>query len=104
MLKVIEEEKLLLSSTFIFHFFTGNLNNWWEFETFAKFLNKTRCVIQQYGNYSVDSLGIKLNGITTQGENIADNGGIKEAYRAYRKLFLPKISFFINDFFSFRTF
>ena len=77
--------QLLLSSTFIFHFFTGNLNNWWEFETFTKFLNKTRCVIQQYGNYSVDSLGIKLNGITTQGENIADNGGIKEAYRAYRK-------------------
>jgi len=63
----------------------GNLNNWWEFETFAKFLNKTRCVIQQYGNYSVDSLGINLNGITTQGENIADNGGIKEAYRAYQR-------------------
>ena len=66
-------------------FATGNLNNWWEFETFTKFLNKTRCIIQQYGNYSVDSLGINLNGITTQGENIADNGGIKEAYRAYRK-------------------
>ena len=86
------KKKIATTFKLNFHllFFTGNLNNWWEFETFAKFLNKTRCVIQQYGNYSVDSLGINLNGITTQGENIADNGGIKEAYRAYRKLLLPK--------------
>merc|ERR1719412_1402680 len=63
----------------------GNLENWWEFETFAKFLNKTRCIIEQYGSYRVEDLDLNLNGITTQGENIADNGGIKEAYRAYEK-------------------
>ena len=63
----------------------GNLANWWEFETFSKFLEKTTCIIQQYGNYTADAVNLQLNGINTQGENIADNGGLKEAYRAYGK-------------------
>ena len=39
--------------------------------------------IDQYGNYSVTvgSEKISLNDIITQGENIADNGGVKEAFR-----------------------
>jgi len=61
----------------------GNLANWWETATKDKFLDKANCIIWQYGNYTADSVNKTLNGVNTQGENIADNGGIKEAYRAY---------------------
>jgi hypothetical protein len=43
------------------------------------------CFTSQYGNYTAQQLGIHLNGINTQGENIADNGGVKQAYKAYSK-------------------
>jgi len=62
----------------------GNLVDWWHPETKMRYLKKAQCIISQYGNYTIKALdNMKLNGINTQGENIADNGGIKEAYRAY---------------------
>ena len=65
----------------------GNLEDWWEEETKERYLAKTQCIVSQYGNYSLG--GIAVNGISTQGENIADNGGLKEAYRAYSESQLP---------------
>ncbi|CAM6054298.1 unnamed protein product, partial [Sphagnum tenellum] len=61
----------------------GNLLEWWEKETSVRFLEKTRCMVEQYGNFSSSQVGMHVNGIITLGENIADNGGIKEAFMAY---------------------
>ena len=65
--------------------FSGALVNWWKPETNDNFQEKAQCIIWQYGNYTVDQVGLELNGVNTQGENIADNGGIKEAYKGYGK-------------------
>ncbi|KAI9560850.1 hypothetical protein GHT06_011803 [Daphnia sinensis] len=60
----------------------GNTANWWTPETLANYLERAQCFIDQYNNFTVAS-GSHVNGVTTQGENIADNGGLREAYRAY---------------------
>ena len=64
----------------------GNLGDWFQKDTKDVFIEKIQCLIEQYGNFTEPSLNLSLNGIQTQGENIADNGGIKLAYHAYMKL------------------
>jgi putative endopeptidase len=62
----------------------GNLNNWWTAEDLAKFQAKTKRIVNQFNAYSV--LGDKhVNGDATQGENIADLGGVIMGYEAFKK-------------------
>ncbi|KRF83081.1 neprilysin-2 isoform X3 [Drosophila virilis] len=63
----------------------GNLRDWWQPDTQKAYLKKAQCIIEQYGNYTDNATGLNLNGINTQGENIADNGGVKESYIAYQR-------------------
>ncbi|XP_076451583.1 neprilysin-1-like [Babylonia areolata] len=63
----------------------GNLIQWWDDHVIKRFKERAQCIIDQYSNYTVKEVNAQVNGIQTQGENIADNGGIKEAYRAYRR-------------------
>ncbi|HEU4538442.1 MAG TPA: M13 family metallopeptidase, partial [Polyangiaceae bacterium] len=63
----------------------GNLESWWEPETRKRFEAKTQCVVDQYSAYE-SVPGAKVNGKLTLGENIADIGGLKLAFRAYRTL------------------
>ena len=62
----------------------GNLNNWWTPEDLKKFQAKTKLIVAQFNKYTV--LGNKhINGDATQGENIADLGGVVMGYEAFKK-------------------
>ncbi|XP_065371462.1 neprilysin-4 [Calliphora vicina] len=63
----------------------GSIHKWWSDTAIKGFDERARCIISQYGNYTVGEVGIALNGESTQGENIADNGGIRQAFHAYKK-------------------
>uniref|UniRef100_A0AC35U6Q2 Neprilysin n=1 Tax=Rhabditophanes sp. KR3021 TaxID=114890 RepID=A0AC35U6Q2_9BILA len=63
---------------------SGNLNNWWDSESYENFKKKKECIIDQYNKYKVPGTNHSVNGKLTQGENIADNGGLKETYLAYK--------------------
>ncbi|XP_046675412.1 neprilysin-2-like isoform X2 [Homalodisca vitripennis] len=82
--------------------FRGNLRNWWNRESRDKFNKKKQCMINQYNAFKETQTQLYLNGVNTQGENIADSAGLKLAYRAYKRLKrmeagLPNLEQYNND-------
>jgi putative endopeptidase len=60
----------------------GNLKDWWSKSVNEEFERRAECVKKQYDSYTV--LGdLHVNGKLTLGENIADLGGVKLAYKAF---------------------
>jgi predicted metalloendopeptidase len=57
---------------------TGSFTNWWDEISRTNFRKRADELVYQYGNYTL--MNQTLNGVLTQGENIADNGGMKESF------------------------
>ena len=59
----------------------GNLRDWWTAEDAKRFLERGRKIVSQFDSYvAIDS--VRVNGRLTEGENIADLGGVKIALSA----------------------
>jgi len=62
----------------------GNLTDWWTPESAKRFKERSAGIVKQFGGYiAIDKTPV--NGELTQGENIADLGGIRIAYAAFMK-------------------
>ncbi|XP_070490330.1 neprilysin-2-like [Chironomus tepperi] len=82
----------------------GQRRNWWVKEDEIKFIEKSKCFVDQYGRYVEPKTGLNVNGQLTLGENIADNGGTLLAYKTYQKehkidTILPNVEFTPNQLF-----
>ncbi len=60
----------------------GNMRNWWTPQDEKNYNERAACFVGQYSSYPAVG-DVKVNGQLTLGENIADNGGLQLAYRAF---------------------
>ena len=62
----------------------GNLQNWWTKSDSAEFAKRAAVIIKQFDEYE-PLPGAHINGRATQGENIADLGGLEIGIDAFKK-------------------
>jgi len=61
----------------------GKLREWWDPGVATRYEERAACVEKLYDSYELQP-GLFVNGALTLGENIADLGGIKQAWLAYQ--------------------
>ncbi|HEX7958672.1 MAG TPA: M13 family metallopeptidase [Terriglobales bacterium] len=59
----------------------GNLRDWWTEKDAKEYDVRGKCISDEY-TQEVPELGVKTNGLLTQGEDTADNGGLRIALMA----------------------
>lgn len=62
----------------------GNLSKWWTDQDSVEFSNRAQGIIKQFNEFEPVK-GFHINGNATQGENIADLGGIVLGLEAFKK-------------------
>ncbi|CAD7084707.1 unnamed protein product [Hermetia illucens] len=67
----------------------GTVREWWTEKSEEEYINRTECLAAQYANFTPTSLNTSASSIAenTLDENIADNGGIRQSYKAYKDWF-----------------
>jgi predicted metalloendopeptidase len=84
----------------------GNLADWWSPQSEKLFKERSAAIVKQFSGYTIAG-GLHVNGELTQGENIADLGGIKLSFTALEKVlaghpqgkidgFTPEQRFFLS--------
>jgi putative endopeptidase len=63
----------------------GNRRDWFTAEDRANFDKMTSCEVKEYSDFEA-APGLKLDGQLSLGENTADNGGLRIAYKAFQTL------------------
>lgn len=62
----------------------GNLTDWWNAADAENFKKRAQVMVDFFDNIEVLP-GLHANGEITQGENIADHGGLKVSYQAFKE-------------------
>ena len=59
----------------------GNLHDWWTEQDAKEYVARGKCISDEY-TQEIPEAGVKQNGLMTQGEDTADNGGAHLAFMA----------------------